>query len=97
MFFVVAASHILMLSFDIIFMDNHAWNVLSWNVRGINDKDKWDPLRNKIEESNANILCLQETKKESIDLHVIRKFAPKRFGRFDFCPSVGASGGILVC
>jgi exonuclease III len=71
--------------------------VLCWNVRGINDKDKWDPMRNKIEESIANIFCLQETKKESIDLQFVRKFPPKRFDRFDFSPSNGASGGILVC
>lgn len=78
-------------------MDNRAWNVLCWNVRGINDKDRWNAVRNKIEESNANIFCLQETKRESFDIHYIRKFAPKRFDKFDFCPSLGASGGILVC
>jgi exonuclease III len=78
-------------------MINRAWNVLCWNIRGLNDKDKWDPIRNKIEESSANIFCLQETKREAIDLQFIQKFAPKRFDKFDFCPSVGASGGILVC
>jgi hypothetical protein len=35
--------------------------------------------------------------KESFDLQYIRKFAPKRFDLFDFCPSNGASRGILVC
>lgn len=64
---------------------------------GINDSDKWDHIRNKIEESNANIFCLQETIKEDLDLRFIQKFAPKRFDKFDFCPSIGASGGILVC
>jgi hypothetical protein len=66
-------------------------------VRGINDKDKWDAIRNKINECSANIFCLQETKREDFDLPYIRKFAPKRFDKFDFCPSLGASGGILVC
>jgi exonuclease III len=70
---------------------------LCWNIRGLNDKDKWDPIRNKIEESCDNIFCLQETKREAIDLLFIRNFAPKRFDKFEFCPSVGASGGILVC
>jgi hypothetical protein len=72
-------------------MDNRAWNVLCWNVRGLNDKDKWDPIRNKIEESSANRFWLQETKREAIDLQFIRKFIPKRFENFDFSPSVGAS------
>ena len=40
-------------------MNSHSrdWNILCWNIRGLNDSDKWDP-RNKIEESSANILCL---------------------------------------
>jgi len=74
-----------------------AWNILCWNVHGLNDNEKWDPIRNKIDESNANIFCLQETKRETFDLQNVRKFAPKRFDKFDYCPSVGASGGILVC
>jgi hypothetical protein len=77
-----------------ILMDNRSWNILCWKVRGLNDKDKWDPIRNKIDESEANLFCIQETKKASFDLHFIRKFAPKKFDKFDFCPSEGASGGI---
>jgi hypothetical protein len=38
------------------------------DIWGLNDKDKWDPIRNEIEESCANIFCLQETKREAIDL-----------------------------
>ena len=78
-------------------MNNRAWNILCWNVRGVNDKEKWDPIRNKIDESDANIFCLQETKKEFFYLQFTRKFAPKKFDIFDYCPSIGASGGILVC
>jgi endonuclease/exonuclease/phosphatase family metal-dependent hydrolase len=86
-------------TFSCVLMDSRsrAWNILCWNIRGLNDSDKWDPIRNKIEESNANIFCLQETKRNSFDLRCIRKFAAKRFDRFDYCPSEGASGGILVC
>lgn len=78
-------------------MNSRPWNILCWNVRGLNDKEKWDHLRNKIQESNAHIIFLQETKRETFDLRFIRNFAPKRFDKFDFCPSVGASGGILIC
>lgn len=56
-----------------ILMDNRSWNILCWNVRGLNDKDKWDPIRNKIDESEANLFCIKETKKASFDLHFIRK------------------------
>jgi hypothetical protein len=75
---------------------NRYWNILCWNVRGLNDKNKWSLLRNKIEESGANIFCFQETKRDLIDIHFMKNFAPKRFDNFEFCPSSGASGGILV-
>jgi hypothetical protein len=53
-------------------------------------------LRNKIEESGANIFCFQETKRELIDIRFLKNFAPKGFDNFEFCPSTSASGGILV-
>lgn len=30
------------------------------------------------------------------DISVIKKFAPRRFDSFDFIPSIGVSGGLLV-
>lgn len=42
------------------------------------------------------MLCLQETKREHFDMSFIQKFAPRCFDSFDYIPSVGASGGILV-
>jgi hypothetical protein len=72
------------------------WHVLSWNIRGINSPEKWPHVSAKIEESNASIICLQETKKHDFDSAFIRAFAPRRFDQFVFSPSDGASGGILV-
>jgi hypothetical protein len=66
-------------------------------VQGINSSEKWPTIRNKIEESNCEISCFQETKKESFDSSFIKNFAPERFDKFIFSPSHGASGGILVC
>ena len=68
------------------------WNVLCWNVRGINDSRKWSLVRNKIDGSGANIFCLQETKRDDFDIRFIRNFAPKHFDKFELSPSVGASG-----
>jgi exonuclease III len=59
--------------------------------------EKWPLIRNKIDESNCEIFCFQETKKEMFDLTFIKNFAPRRFDKFIFAPSIGASGGILVC
>jgi hypothetical protein len=76
-------------------MTYRAWNVLCWNIRGLNDKDKWNSIRNKIEESCASIFCLQETKREVIDFKFIHNFAPKRFDNFDFSPRLGLLGESL--
>jgi len=75
---------------------NRNWNILCWNVRGINGQNKWDALRNKIDESSCAVVCLQETKREFFDAPYIRNFAPRRLDTFDYIPSVESSGGILV-
>jgi hypothetical protein len=49
-----------------------------------------------VEESGYSIFCLQETKMAQVNMSVIRKLAPRRFDSFDFIPSMGASGGILI-
>jgi exonuclease III len=72
------------------------WNVLCWNIRGLNASRKWDPIRNKIMQANCDVICLQETKKETLHLDFLRKFLPPSFDDFLFVPSVGASGGLLV-
>jgi hypothetical protein len=74
-----------------------SWNILSWNVRGINSQSKWDHIRNKISECAASIICLQETKRDSFDQAYIFKFCPRHINTFAFFPSVGASGGLLIC
>jgi hypothetical protein len=45
--------------------DNHtnrSWNILNWDIRGLNSDDKRNAVRAKIEESAYVVLCLQETK-----------------------------------
>jgi exonuclease III len=65
-------------------------------LRGINSEKKWVALASKIEESNCDIICLQKTKRESFDLEYIKKFCPRKFNKFEYLPSVGASGGIII-
>lgn len=75
---------------------NKNWNILNWNIRGINDSNKWLALRNKISESNCDIVCLQETKRENFDARYIKNFCPRKINKFEFLPSVGASEGLLI-
>ena len=55
---------------------NKSWNVLSWNIRGINSNNKLLSLRNAIDTSVCSMLCIQETKHESFDLAFIKTFCP---------------------
>jgi exonuclease III len=75
---------------------NRTWKILNWNLRGINSEKKWLSLAGKIEESACDIICLQETKREHFDIDYIRKFCHKKFNKFEYLPSIGASGGIII-
>jgi hypothetical protein len=63
---------------------------------GLNGDDKKRALRAKIEERGCLVFCIQETKIESFDTSAMKKIAPKRFSKFSFVPSSGASGGLLM-
>jgi exonuclease III len=56
---------------------NRIWKILNWNLRGINSEKKWLALASKIEESGCDIICLQETKRESFTMEYIKKKLPK--------------------
>jgi len=76
------------------------WNILSWNIRGINSDTKWNAIRDHLSDhlsdNNCDVLCLQETKHESFDLSYLRNFCPASFDSYVYLPSVGASGGSIV-
>jgi hypothetical protein len=77
---------------------NHSvrnWNVLNWNIRGLNE-GKARAVQQKIEESGCSVFCIQETKMGHFTPHSFKRFAPKRFTKFTFSPSRGASEGILM-
>lgn len=65
-------------------------------MRGLNSERKWNLIRDKIVESRSETVCLQETKRDQFDINYIKNFCPANFDLFEFLPSVGASGGILV-
>lgn len=73
-----------------------SWNVLCWNIRGINSEAKLLALNNAISSSGCSIVCLQETKKTMFDLAFIKTCCPRQFDKFAFVPSRGNSGGLLT-
>jgi exonuclease III len=72
------------------------WSVLSFNVRGINVVAKGNGIHCVIRESNSDIICLQETKRESFVRADLRRFCPSYFDEFAFVPSIGNSGGFIT-
>ena len=72
------------------------WNILCWNVRGLNSEPKLLALSNAISSSGCAVICLQETKKAHIDNLFLKSCCPRRFDKFAFIPSQGASGGIAT-
>ena len=73
-----------------------SWNVLCWNVRGLNSEANQLALSNAINSSGCAVICLQETKKSSFDNAFIKSCCPQQFDKYDFIPSRGASGGIAT-
>jgi exonuclease III len=70
--------------------------ILSHNLTGINSDTKWNSLRNNILESNSDIVCIQETKKESFDDSYIRLFCNRALDKFALGTSLGASVGFIT-
>ena len=75
---------------------NRSWNILNWNVRGINSTTRWNDIRKKIDESACCIMTFQETKRDNFDIAYIKNFCPMRFNQFCFSPSNGNSGGLIT-
>ncbi|KAF8687328.1 hypothetical protein HU200_043011 [Digitaria exilis] len=72
-------------------------SLLSWNVRGLGDKSKCTDVRLSFPSPPPNVLCLQETKLQHVDLYKAASFLPHLLANsYTFQPSVGASGGLLT-
>ena len=82
--------------FSMDYTSTREWKVLCWNVQGLNSAARQRAVREKTEDSQCVVICLQETKYETIDHNFIRSFCPRRFDQFVVVPSRGASGGILT-
>jgi exonuclease III len=72
------------------------WNVLTWNVRGMNAQWKWNAIRDKVIEACCDVICFLETKRSFFDATFLRNVCPAVFDQYVYLPSIGASGGILV-
>ena len=70
--------------------------ILSWNVRGLNEKEKRLKVRNFLLSWRADIVCLQETKLEWVTRGLVRSIWSFPYIDWLYLGSEGASGGILL-
>jgi exonuclease III len=71
-------------------------NIVSWNVRGLNDKDKRLRMRNLIRTWKADIICLQETKMAAINRRVIQSLWGNQHVDWIILGSNGTARGVLL-
>lgn len=72
------------------------YNILVWNVRGLNARGRRDVLCGVCAEAMASVVCVQETKLDVISPFLVSEMLGGRFSSYVFLPSAGASGGILL-
>lgn len=66
--------------------------IVSWYVRGLNEKNKRLIVRNQLRKWKVDVVCLQETKLAVISLRIIRSlWGCSQVGRH-YLPFIGASG-----
>ena len=70
--------------------------ILSWNVRGLNEKEKRIKVHNFLRSWRADIVFLQETKLEWVTRGIVRSIWSFPYIDWLYLGSEGAFGGILL-
>ena len=78
-------------------MAQHNCRLLNWNVRGLNEGARQDTVNELVRDTGATIVCLQETKLQSMDQGAVsRTVGPKFANSFAILPAAQTRGGILL-
>jgi mannosylglycoprotein endo-beta-mannosidase len=75
---------------------DHKPEIVSMNVRGLNDLVKRDAVHEFISLIKVNMVCLQETKLDAFDSFTFNQCLGPAFDEFCFLPAVETRGGILL-
>jgi len=71
-------------------------NILCWNMTGLNCLDPQTTVHQTIAASSCQIVCLQESKLDSVDKFTAAYLGGFRLRSFAQLPAVGTRGGILM-
>ena len=70
--------------------------LFSWNVRGVNNPNKRNIIRNFIRSQRVDLVCLQETKIQELSSAIVRSLGAGRLDEWRTVEAEGTAGGILV-
>lgn len=70
--------------------------VLSWNVRGLNEKDKRLAVRQTVLIEKPDVVCFQETKMGSMNDAIVTQVCGRRLKEYEYLGADGTRGGILI-
>ena len=66
--------------------------IVSWNVRGANDREKRKLIKDAIKTQKADLVCLQETKLQEMMSAIVRSLGVGRCLEWGALNSRGAAG-----
>jgi DNA phosphorothioation-dependent restriction protein DptG len=75
---------------------NPHFKFLSWNVCGLNGQAKREDVKQVISTHRTGLVCLQETKLQSVNATIARHTLGPNYELNYFLPAIGTRGGILV-
>jgi exonuclease III len=76
---------------------NLSYKILSWNVRGLNNRAKQEDVRQTVSMLKPDLICIQETKTEVMTPSIMRSaFGPEFESNFFSLPADGSRGGIIL-
>ena len=70
--------------------------IISWNVRGSNEKEKRKVIKAFLRPQRADVICLEETKIQEMTQNLARSLGVGRFLGWGAINARGASRGIVV-
>uniref|UniRef100_A0A0A9BGB3 Endonuclease/exonuclease/phosphatase domain-containing protein n=1 Tax=Arundo donax TaxID=35708 RepID=A0A0A9BGB3_ARUDO len=71
--------------------------ILVWNVRGLNQRARRDSVREEVNSTRPDIICLQETKLEHVTLRHTLSALGSDYDKFISLPANGTcGGGVLI-
>lgn len=70
--------------------------VISWNIRGLGHWKKRVAIKEFLQKAGPDIVLLQETKLQEVNLVDVRSIGKSRSKDWVFLPSCGKSRGILI-